>query len=339
VAAAIDSVLGQTWPNLNITLIDDGSTDETPAILADYAEQYPHIRLKRNRHNGGAIANFQRAFWFGNADFVLPKSADDLIMPDFVERMMDVLLANPATAMCHAGGLVFTAGSDKQQPYPTSHALHAVGPDRLGRVQHVMARYTSSPSFWGVYRRAAVDQLSQLRFRAGWDHVVLAELALYGEIRHVPEPLYWRRDGGKPVAQLARASTEQGTRGIPLDGLLADQRWRTPLITTAYAHLEAFAAARLPQHERLALMESAVHIFNARWPAGLQREADALKSALPALVRCLVGATPLEAQWLARHLADLLRAVETILPHEDLTLAQLEIAALAGDPTATAEAA
>jgi hypothetical protein len=49
---------------------------------------------------------------------------------------------------------------------------------------------------------------------AGWDHVLLAELALYGEIRHVPEQLHWRRDGGKPVLQLARADRASPYRPV-----------------------------------------------------------------------------------------------------------------------------
>ena len=331
VAAAIESVLGQTWPNLSLTLIDDGSTDGTADILRA-ATRHPRVRLKRNRCNGGAIANFQRAFWFGDADFVMPKSGDDLLAPDFVEKTMAVLLANPACAMCHAGGLVFTEGSDRRSLYPSSHALHAVGSDPILRAQHVMARYTSSPSFWGVYRRHAVDRLAPIRFRAGWDHVLLAELALHGEIRHVPSALYWRRDGGKPVLTLARASTEQGTRGIAPDGDLGEHRWRTPLITTAYAHLEAFAAARLPEADRLELMRGAAAIFRARWLAGMRQEAARLRAELPDLLGRLAEAESLPGQWIARGLADAVRAVETILPDEDFTTIHLEIAALTSEP-------
>jgi glycosyltransferase involved in cell wall biosynthesis len=73
VGAAVESVLAQTWPDFTLTLIDDGSSDGTAEILASYAARDGRIRLKRNRHNVGAVANFQRAFWFGDADFVLPK--------------------------------------------------------------------------------------------------------------------------------------------------------------------------------------------------------------------------------------------------------------------------
>src|ERR1044071_8393739 len=107
VGAAIESVLAQSWPNLAVTLIDDGSTDGTLQILGSYAAQRPEIRIKRNRRNGGAIPNFQRAFWFGDADYVMPKSGDDLIAPDFVERLMTELLAHSDCAMCHAASLIF----------------------------------------------------------------------------------------------------------------------------------------------------------------------------------------------------------------------------------------
>ncbi len=181
VSAAIDSVLRQTWPAVSLTLIDDGSNDGTTELLIEYAVQDKRIRLKRNRHNGGAVAAFQRAFWHGDADFIMPKSGDDLIAPDFIERAMRILLNESACMMCHGAGIVFAGAGDVRGAYPPEHRLLATGGDAVARARHVMERYTSSPSFWGVYRRAAVDRISPIRYRAGWDHVLLAELALVGE--------------------------------------------------------------------------------------------------------------------------------------------------------------
>jgi glycosyltransferase involved in cell wall biosynthesis len=314
VGPAIESVLAQTWPAVALTLIDDGSTDGTAAVLADYAAAHSNIRLKHNRCNGGAIANFQRAFWFGDADFVMPKSGDDMLAPDFIERVMAVLLAHPGAAMCHAGGLVFRGDNTIAGHYPPEHRLHAVAADPLARAREVMARYTSSPSFWGIYRRAAVDRLSPIRQRAGWDHVLLAELALAGEIRHVPQPLYLRRDGGKPVAQLARAATEQARAGLPLDDTLAEQRWRTPLITTAYAHLEMAVATRLSHADRLQLMQDARAIFRGRWLNALIGEGEALHADLPHLLAALRDSSPFEAAWMRQSLRETLHGVAIIVP-------------------------
>jgi glycosyltransferase involved in cell wall biosynthesis len=289
IGPVIESVLAQTWPALTLTVLDNASTDATVEIVRGYMAEVPHIRLLRARVDLGLAANCARAFAHGEADFVLPKTADDLLAPDFLARIMEVMLAHPACAMCHAGGIVFRADGRVRQVYPASHRLHAIGADPVARAQHVMARYTSAPSCWGVYRREATERLARFRHTAGWDHAVLAELALYGEIRHVATPLYLRRDGGKPVAQIARAATEAAQRGLPNDDALAALHWMTPLLTTAYTHVEMFAVARLAQAQRAALMEAAPRIFRARWGGLLRQEAAAFLAALPRL-RAVPGA-------------------------------------------------
>src|SRR5579872_2290277 len=159
VGAAIESVLAQTWPAVSLTLFDNSSTDGTMRVLQDYADRHTTISIRRNRCNAGPIANIQRALWFGDADYVMPKTSDDLIAPNYIEQLMDVLLANPGCAMCHAAGLVFTGTHQVSYRYPPEHWLEAIGHDPVARSRHVMRRYTSAPGFWGVYRRDAVDQL------------------------------------------------------------------------------------------------------------------------------------------------------------------------------------
>jgi glycosyltransferase involved in cell wall biosynthesis len=330
IGATMESVLAQTWPAVSVTVMDNGSDDRTLDIVAGYVASHPSIRVRRNRCNVGPIANIQRAFWFGDADFVMPKTGDDVVAQDYIEQLMGVLLQYPDCAMCHAAGLVVSDAGQVETRYPDEHLLTATGPDPVARARHVMQHYTTAPSFWGVYRRDAVDRLSTIRYRSGFDHAVLAELALYGEIRHVPSPLFWRRGGGKPVMHLARGATEQGNRGVSLDDVLGDPRWLTPLITTAYTHVEAFVAARLPLAQRRQLVEMVPDIFRARWLSPMRCEAELLRAALPRLLHEIASAVPAEASWLARSVLDVLLAVRTILPEEDFSLALMEIAALTG---------
>jgi hypothetical protein len=92
---------------------------------------------------------------------------------------------------------------------------------------------------------------------------MLAELALAGEIRHDPEAIYWRRDDGKPILQLARAATMQARAGLSAEDPLGDARWRTPLITTAFAHVEAFATTSLRLADRRALVSEIAPVFGS----------------------------------------------------------------------------
>jgi hypothetical protein len=331
IAETIESILSQTWPSLTLTVIDNGSTDATLDIVRGYAREIGWIRIHRNRANVGAVANCQRACWHGDADFVVPKTADDLIAPDYVERLTGVLLEHPECAMCHAGGRVFTGQGQVREVYPPEHRLLAVGDDPLERARQVMSHYTSAPSFWGVYRRAAVDRLLRIPYRSGWDHAVLAELALYGEIRHVPELLYWRRNGGGAVRKLARECSAFAQRGLPVDDALADIGWHTPLITTAFNHQEVFALARIAPALRASLMALAVEVFRSRWLPLMRYEAATFRAELPSLIGLLDKQTGVCAGWMAQQLTAALTAVETMVPEEDFTLERLEICTLAAE--------
>jgi len=314
IGPAIESVLAQSWPALSLTVIDNASTDGTVEVVRRYQASVPTLRLHRARANGGSVVNCQRAFTLGDADFVLPKTADDLIAPDFVAAAMEVLLAHPTCAMCHAAGLVFVGDGTVRQIYPAGHRLHAVGADPVERARHVMARYTSAPSFWGVYRRDAADRLARFRYRAGWDHAVLAELSLYGEIRHIPETFYFRRDVGKAVGRIARACTEAAQRGHDVADETADLRWLTPLITTAFAHVETFAVADLSLPARQALMAEVAPIFRARWLPAMRQETADFLAALPALQQAAEAAVGVRRGWLLGRIAEVATAIAAILP-------------------------
>ena len=330
IGPAIESVLAQTWPALHLTIIDNGSTDGTLGVVEGYARIVPWLRVHRARMNGGAVVNCQRAFTFGDADFVLPKTADDLLAPDFVASTMEVLLGHPDCAMCHAGALVFDGDLHVRSVYPPVHRLHAVGGDALARSRHIMARYTSAPSFWGIYRRTAVDMLAPFRYRAGWDHVVLAELALYGEIRHVPAPHYWRRNGGRPVAQIARGCTEASQRGLPLDDAVAELRWRTPLITTVYAHLETFAVARLPAQQRVQVMADAIRVFRTRWLPLLRAEAAAFAAVLPDIAARANNVPEPLAGWMRQQIKHVTSAILAVVPESALPAESMPASLAAG---------
>lgn len=200
-----------------------------------------------------------------------------------------------------------------------------------------MAHYTSAPAFWGIYRRAAVDLLAPLAYRPGWDHAVLAELALYGEIRHVAEMSFWRRHGGKPVDQLARGCSQFTQRDLPHDDDIADLYWSVPLISTAFAHIERFALARVAPASRCEMMAAVAPIFRARWLAAMRREAAIFKELAAARTERLATAEPTARLWGARQISGVLDAIQMIVPEEDVSSERLALYALIDDAQTTAD--
>lgn len=89
VAETLDSALGQTWPNIEIIVVDDGSTDASAAIVEGYADR--GVRLIRQTNHGPSAARNQ-ALAASRGEFIQYLDADDLLERSKVERQMERLL-------------------------------------------------------------------------------------------------------------------------------------------------------------------------------------------------------------------------------------------------------
>lgn len=74
----LESLIHQTYPNLEIVVTDDRSTDGTPAILQSYAERYPHFRYVINDTNLGFIKNFEKACTLAKGEYISLCDQDDV---------------------------------------------------------------------------------------------------------------------------------------------------------------------------------------------------------------------------------------------------------------------
>ncbi|MBP5538223.1 MAG: glycosyltransferase family 2 protein, partial [Bacteroidales bacterium] len=87
---ALDSLVGQSYANLEILLIDDGSTDESPRICDDYAERYACIQVV-HQPNGGVSKARQAALDRVNGLYLTHVDADDWVEPDMIEKMVSAI--------------------------------------------------------------------------------------------------------------------------------------------------------------------------------------------------------------------------------------------------------
>ncbi len=99
IAGAIDSVLGQTYWNFELVIVDDGSTDGTAQIVQDYEARCGLIRFYRNETNLGMVKNWNRCLEIARGDFIKVMGADDLLEPTCIEKSVNVLVANPAVTL------------------------------------------------------------------------------------------------------------------------------------------------------------------------------------------------------------------------------------------------
>jgi glycosyltransferase involved in cell wall biosynthesis len=77
----LDSLVAQTYPYIEIVVVDDASTDETYSILENYAARYPQFKIYRNQHNVGFTENFERAVSLCTGEFIALCDQDDIWLP------------------------------------------------------------------------------------------------------------------------------------------------------------------------------------------------------------------------------------------------------------------
>lgn len=97
---AVEGILRQTYPNWELILIDDGSTDGCVAALDDIAD--PRVRKVRQDNTGKPVV-MNRALALARGEFYALNDADDISHPERLERQVAALMANPAVAGVYCG--------------------------------------------------------------------------------------------------------------------------------------------------------------------------------------------------------------------------------------------
>jgi glycosyltransferase involved in cell wall biosynthesis len=99
-ADALESALGQTFPDFELVVVDNASTDRTAAVVRGFDD--PRIRLERQTVRVGAVANHNRAVALARGTFVKFLHADDLLRPDCLEHMVGLAREDPGIALVFA---------------------------------------------------------------------------------------------------------------------------------------------------------------------------------------------------------------------------------------------
>lgn len=257
---AIDSVLGQDFADFELILVDDASTDASPAIMAAAAARDPRVQLHRLESNEGLPAALNHGFTHARGEFHSWTSDDNLLRPSMLSRLVATLDADPAADIAHADFmLIDEEGRDLgiSRVGPIDRLLYGnnVGACFLYRAQVTAVLGGYDPRYFGVE-----DYDFWLRAVGRFNFVT------------VREDLYrYRKHGDSLTSRRARRiqalTAEVVERALPTGGparqraeillglaLKSQFDWRSDLVLRAARADSTYVASHLPALARWSLV-------------------------------------------------------------------------------------
>lgn len=181
--SAIASIVDQTYPSWELIVVDDASTDSSLVVISSWSRRDPRVRVVRRHANRGLAVALNDAFAVARGELVARMDADDVSLPQRLERQVQFLDAHPDVAVVGTGAeFVDAQGNDLGSGHVfENHADIAANIYRTTPLIH--------PSV--MMRRAFLESLGgyDVRLRRAQD----ADLWLRGYRRfryhNLPEPL------------------------------------------------------------------------------------------------------------------------------------------------------
>jgi len=241
----LDSLLAQDWPTLEIVVVDDASTDDTPEILSVYAQRDPRIRYSRNAVNLGYQKNFETAMSLCQGRWIAPCDQDDIWLPNKLSRLERELTSSDALlAYCDSAFM-------DEQGHPMQERLS----DRLNRfntddpLSYLLGNNATGHAM--LVCRSVLERALPFPRGAYHDHWLAYAAVSAGRIVYVDECLVRYRLHANTVSDIT------GQRTVK-KGRAAGYRWRE--LAETRERLALFAGVpgkgQMLAQELLALWES-----------------------------------------------------------------------------------
>lgn len=183
---ALDSIISQVQADMEIVVVDDGSTDGTVELLQRYADQVPCLRVLRQA-NAGAGAARNAGIRAARGAYVLPLDADDELMPAALATVVDVVRKDPSVDIVLGAYVSVDAGGKERIRMATPVGRLSAS----SRVQQYLLdkRIAISHSCTLFSRRLLLARPYPEGIKAGEDIAVFAYLLVMGKVATTLQPI------------------------------------------------------------------------------------------------------------------------------------------------------
>ncbi len=212
IADAIASLLAQDFADFELIVVDDGSTDATPAILAGLAD--PRLVVRTQPENSGYVPALQRAVAAARGRFLARQDADDLSLPGRLAAQVAFLDRHPEVVLL--GSAYRTIG-----PAGEPLAVYTVPEDDAAIRWHMLFRNAFVHSAVMMRREALAGLRYDAAYKPAEDYRLWSQLLGRGRGANLPEPLVAHRRHPGQITELERDAQSVRAERVSRDNLAA----------------------------------------------------------------------------------------------------------------------
>lgn len=88
IVEALNSVINQTYPNIELLIADDYSSDHSVGVIQDWLQHHPNVYFSANEKNLGNTKTFNQLAKKAKGEFIIDLAADDVLLPDCIEKQV-----------------------------------------------------------------------------------------------------------------------------------------------------------------------------------------------------------------------------------------------------------
>lgn len=245
-AEALDSLVSQDYPNLEILVSDNASTDRTREIVETVARTDPRVRLETLPEGIGATRNYNRLVAMAKGEYFKWAAHDDNCAPTFVSRCVQELIDDPTAVLCYPRTILIN-GEGEVIDAEFRDGLGIDEADPLDRLATYLPHRGEQHAIFGVIRTDALRRTRLIGNHWGGDMVTLADLLLIGKFVEVPDRLFSRRYHDSTSMAANQSNREINSWFDPS----RRHRHALPRTRLLWSHLHAVWRSDLPSRRRI----------------------------------------------------------------------------------------
>lgn len=199
ISEAIDSALHQSYPNVEVIVVDDGSTDSSREIIAGYGDRI----LTVLKPNGGQASAFNAGFEKCKADVIFFLDSDDVLFPNAVKKVIELFKKNDSVSKVHWQLIVVDENARKTGTMRPAQ-LPPEGDFRNRVLKGGPTSCISSPTSGNAWARSFLEKVFPMPedmsyYRTCADEYLFTLAPVFGLVKTIAEPQGFYRIHGKNI--------------------------------------------------------------------------------------------------------------------------------------------